>query len=95
MHCIYIDSLNEYHEKVVRTTDEKVIQLLQIRNPWGKGEFNGAWSDHSEEWDRVEEEKRNTLNRPREDGAFWMCWKGAFNPATRSTPRKALKITYS
>ena len=65
-----------YPLKVVKTTDEKVIQLLQIRNPWGQGEFNGAWSDHSDEWDRVDDEKRSKLNVPREDGAFWMCWKG-------------------
>lgn len=39
--------------EVVKTSDGRMVQLLNIRNPWGKGEFNGDWSDRSEKWDLV------------------------------------------
>jgi hypothetical protein len=47
-------------------------KLLNIRNPWGKFEWNGAWSDNAEEWteDLIDELQ---VNFDANDGAFWMC----------------------
>lgn len=79
------NGLYEGHEysllklEVVKTDDGMVVQLLQIRNPWGKGEFNGDWSDYSDKWDTIPAEKREKLNVQREDGAFWMCYKDWVN----------------
>ena len=38
--------------KVVKVVKEngKAVKLVQLRNPWGKGEFEGAWSDNSKLW---------------------------------------------
>ena len=40
--------------ELVQTSDGRMVQLLQIRNPWGNSmEFNGDWSDRSAKWDLV------------------------------------------
>ena len=39
---------------LVETSDGRRVQLLQLRNPWGKGEFKGDWSDRSAKWDLVD-----------------------------------------
>ena len=39
--------------EMVKTNDGRMVQLLNIRNPWGQGEFNGDWSDSSDKWDMV------------------------------------------
>jgi len=47
-------------------------RLLNIRNPWGKYEWDGAWADNSEEWteEAIEHFKPYfDVN----DGSFWMC----------------------
>ena len=46
-------------------------RLLHIRNPWGKFEWNGNWSDNSPLWT---EEIKSALNvtLAEDDGAFWM-----------------------
>lgn len=48
-------------------------RLLKIRNPWGKTEWTGAWSDNSPEWT---DELRELLgHKPEEDGVFWMNYQ--------------------
>ena len=34
----------------VKNKDGKVVQLCKLRNPWGKFEWNGDWSDDSDCW---------------------------------------------
>ena len=40
--------------ELVKTSDGRMVQLLNIRNPHGKDEFNGDWSDDSAKWDLVD-----------------------------------------
>lgn len=42
-----------------------------IRNPWGKGEWTGDWSDNSDKWTT---RMRNQVNwfEVKDDGIFWM-----------------------
>lgn len=48
------------------------IRLLRLRNPWGKKEWSGAWSDGSEEWTP---EWMNLLGHKfGNDGVFWILY---------------------
>uniref|UniRef100_A0A8C0UET5 Calpain-3 n=1 Tax=Cyanistes caeruleus TaxID=156563 RepID=A0A8C0UET5_CYACU len=52
------------------------IRLVRLRNPWGQVEWNGAWSDKSEEWDSVNEaEKIRLQHKVVEDGEFWISFQ--------------------
>mmetsp|Transcript_25204 Transcript_25204/g.54628 ORF Transcript_25204/g.54628 Transcript_25204/m.54628 type:complete len:503 (-) Transcript_25204:333-1841(-) len=50
------------------------FKLLHLRNPWGRKEWTGAWSDGSREW-RTHPEVQEALGAVAvEDGAFWMSF---------------------
>ncbi|XP_074844682.1 calpain-14-like [Carettochelys insculpta] len=46
--------------------------LVRLRNPWGKIEWKGAWSDSSENWELLSPKEKILLRRYRDDGEFWM-----------------------
>ncbi|KAG5888432.1 hypothetical protein JTB14_020207 [Gonioctena quinquepunctata] len=48
------------------------VQLLRIRNPWGKTEWTGRWSDRSDDWKIISKNIRDDLLVKQEDGEFWM-----------------------
>ncbi|CAG9816228.1 unnamed protein product [Phaedon cochleariae] len=55
-----------------KTMFGELYKLLRIRNPWGRGEWNGDWSDYSKMWDYLQDTKRQELLSRKEDGEFWM-----------------------
>jgi calpain len=54
-------------------TPQGKVPLMRIRNPWGNDqEWNGAWSDNSEEWNAISEEMRKDMGLTfAHDGEFW------------------------
>ncbi|KAM8974702.1 calpain-5-like [Pelodytes ibericus] len=51
------------------------LHLIRLRNPWGSGEWTGAWSDGSEEWKKVNRAERKKMGvTVSDDGEFWMSW---------------------
>ena len=52
------------------------IKLIQLRNPWGEGEWEGDWSDTSDKWTQKMRQLFNYPERTEMDGIFWMAFEG-------------------
>ncbi|XP_008300900.1 calpain-A-like [Stegastes partitus] len=48
------------------------VNLVRLWNPWGRGEWNGDWSDKSPLWQTVSPQDREMCLSVRDDGEFWM-----------------------
>eukprot|EP00466_Bigelowiella_natans_P020046 jgi/Bigna1/129142/aug1.8_g3850 len=55
------------------------INLIRLRNPWGRKEWTGDWSDESPKWTRryqkIVEMRTNKKFVSADDGAFWMSFR--------------------
>lgn len=38
------------------------LYMVKLRNPWGQKEWNGPWSDGSEEWAKLSQEEKDELD---------------------------------
>ena len=49
-------------------------RLVQLRNPWGKGEFKGQWSDHDQNWNYVDPQEKQRIGfcSDKNDGIFFI-----------------------
>lgn len=51
------------------------LTMIRMRNPWGQREWNGPWSDSSEEWKKVSKSERERIGvTVQDDGEFWMTF---------------------
>ncbi|KAJ8356230.1 hypothetical protein SKAU_G00190240 [Synaphobranchus kaupii] len=52
------------------------VRLVRLRNPWGKVEWCGPWSNSSKEWASLPKSERERLrHRNTEKGDFWMSFE--------------------
>ncbi|KAI6383575.1 hypothetical protein MCOR25_000029 [Pyricularia grisea] len=58
---------------VMKTVEIGGHRLLMLRNPWGRDEWKGKWSDGSAEWTPEWLAKLN--HRFGDDGAFWISYE--------------------
>jgi len=65
--------------------------LIQLRNPWGSGEWTGDWSDHSNLWQRYPDVREAAKHEPKKDGTFWIEARDFFkNFSTIMVSRKSM-----
>uniref|UniRef100_A0A3Q2E209 Calpain catalytic domain-containing protein n=1 Tax=Cyprinodon variegatus TaxID=28743 RepID=A0A3Q2E209_CYPVA len=57
---------------VIQVKTGKPVKIVRLWNPWGKGEWNGDWSDQSSIWKTVSPQDRENCLSVAEDGEFWM-----------------------
>ncbi|XP_010215580.1 PREDICTED: calpain-8 [Tinamus guttatus] len=58
-------------------------KLVRIRNPWGKVEWTGAWSDNAPEWNYIDRQQKQALDKKVDDGEFWMSFSDFQRQFTR------------
>uniref|UniRef100_A0A8C8AP71 Calpain 8 n=1 Tax=Otus sunia TaxID=257818 RepID=A0A8C8AP71_9STRI len=58
-------------------------KLVRLRNPWGKCEWTGAWSDNASEWNYVDPKQKQALDKKVDDGEFWMAFSDFQRQFTR------------
>ncbi|XP_063080008.1 calpain-1 catalytic subunit-like [Engraulis encrasicolus] len=61
------------------TSNGQPVKLVRLFNPWGQGEWNGAWSDKSAAWQTVSSEERPSNATFGENGEFWMSMEDFCN----------------
>ena len=52
----------------------KPLRLVKLRNPWGRGEWKGMWSDNHVTWRAFPAVKTELEQTDRNDGVFYMQW---------------------
>eukprot|EP00928_Gymnodinium_smaydae_P016817 TRINITY_DN16367_c0_g1_i1.p1 TRINITY_DN16367_c0_g1~~TRINITY_DN16367_c0_g1_i1.p1 ORF type:complete len:749 (+),score=208.04 TRINITY_DN16367_c0_g1_i1:95-2341(+) len=56
-------------------TSTNYFRFVQIRNPWGDGEWTGPWSDSSPLWEKYPYVKKTLGHEKTDDGSFYMQWE--------------------
>ena len=61
--------------RVVSAFDDAApdVTIVQLRNPWGRFEWTGPWSDESDTW--TPELKEQVGFVAADDGTFWMSFE--------------------
>ncbi|CAK7237820.1 hypothetical protein SBRCBS47491_010160 [Sporothrix bragantina] len=65
--------VEQHAYSVMRAIEMDGVRLVLLKNPWGRHEWRGAWSDGSKEWTADWIEKLN--HRFGDDGSFWISYE--------------------
>lgn len=76
-HAYSILDMKEVHADATADFNDYDGKLIQLRNPWGQGEWNGEWSDESVLWSNYPAIKASVGKKDgkNDDGTFWMEWE--------------------
>ncbi|XP_059564359.1 calpain-5 isoform X2 [Myotis daubentonii] len=71
------------------------LDMIRLRNPWGEREWNGPWSDTSEEWRKVSKSEREKMGvTVQDDGEFWMTFQDVCQYFTDIIKCRLLNTSY-
>merc|ERR1719181_902236 len=73
-HAYAILDMREGHADATADFDQIDVKLIKLRNPWGQGEWQGAWGDASVLWKNYPTIKDAVGMTDANDGTFWMDW---------------------
>ncbi|XP_041052396.1 calpain-5-like [Carcharodon carcharias] len=75
-------------------TAEKLF-MIKMRNPWGRGEWLGPWSDNSKEWQKVSKKERKAIGiEVKNDGEFWMAFEDWYKYITNVIVCRLINTSY-
>jgi len=70
------DGLIENHAySIIEANAVEGLLMLKLRNPWGRSEWNGEWSNNSLLWHQHSSVARSLDFKPATDGTFWMAFE--------------------
>ncbi|CAK9091177.1 unnamed protein product [Durusdinium trenchii] len=68
-------SLLQVRAVPVNWHSNEYFRMVQIRNPWGTGEWKGSWCDGSPLWMKYPHVQSALDFSSRDDGTYWMQWE--------------------
>ena len=60
---------------IISVREIQTLKLIRLRNPWGKGEWRGPFSDDDDHWDNHKGLREALGHELKDDGVFWMEFK--------------------
>ncbi|XP_061536872.1 calpain-5-like isoform X1 [Phycodurus eques] len=71
------------------------LEMIRLRNPWGRSEWSGPWSDSSEEWKKVSNSEREKIGViVQNDGEFWMTFSDFISNFTHLILLRLINTSY-
>ncbi|XP_072451473.1 calpain-5-like isoform X2 [Chiloscyllium punctatum] len=71
------------------------LSMIRLRNPWGKGEWLGPWSDNSKEWQKISKKERKKIGTDlKNDGEFWMAFEDWYKYFTNAIVCRIINTSY-
>ena len=79
---------------ILSVREIQTLKLIRIRNPWGKGEWRGAFSDDDDSWDNYKGLREALGHELKDDGIFWMEFNDWYKYYNKLYIAKIFPITW-